>query len=732
MTAPGSRSVKDGEPTVSSVRKDAIVRGRVTGLLAAADGRPLTVVCAAAGWGKTTAVAHWASSVEFSCAWVSLDADDNDPRRLCAKLLAAVERVRPTAMADSEQALIDGSDLVAAAVSSIAMALAERAGGGGRFAIVLDDYHLIIDAVCHRFIAALIDSLPPGARVVLASRVRPPLGLGRRRVAETVAEIGPRELAFKRTELEALLHDLFGLRLHPEQLEAIEERVEGWPAGSVLIGAALRACTTAGGFAVALGRAQDAIADYLVEEVLDQITPELRMFLRRTSVLRRFSGPLCAAVLGEAQTTELLAEAQRANLAIATPDGGWARYSAAFVAVLARDLRTREPELVPELHRRASTWCATNGLPEEAIAHASAAGDGVRAAGLLSEHWIALVDRRRYRSIRRLIAEMPADRGSLAGLCDAIDALCMVADGMDPRFVAQRLDELEEIRDEPNVAVVIDYARVSPYYGDVSRAVADGWRVWNHNASTSRRANLAGCFAAVLWFAGDLDGVHGVVEPFLRAIDRPTTRALALAALALSVAAEGDADLAERYARQAVALVEMNGLAENLNAYLAYVALGKALRLHGALELAGEQLERAARVTSGLPGSIHQALTLVFEAQLALTARDRLRAERTAAEARRIIDRYRDVGVLADRLVAVEEELRRTVGTVLPGSPLTAAELRVLTLQATGLSNAQIAEQLYVSSATVRSHIRRLNRRLGVHTREEAIAIAQERGLLSV
>jgi LuxR family maltose regulon positive regulatory protein len=709
------------------VRSRAIARDRLTRLLASTQDVSLTVVCAPAGYGKTTALAMWLDEAGCSRVWLSLDAQDNDPRRLCAHLLAGLDGLWPAAMADAETALLGGSDLIETVVPAMAEALAELVEG--ELAIVLDDYHLIDEEECHRLLISLIDALPPGARMVVSSRTLPPLRVARRRAAGTLLEIGPQELAFQGDEPELLLNGALGLGLAPAQIAAIDKRVEGWPAGLALAASSLPAMPDRDEFLKAFARSHAAVADYLIDEVLDAVNPRVRHFLCHTSILSRLSAPLCVAVLDDPTAGELLAEVWRSNLFVTVLDEEWVRYHDLFAELLQRELRTSSPELIPELHRRASAWCADNGLPEDAIRHASAAGDGERAAMLLYEHWIALFDERRYATVRQLIAEMPPDRGSFGPVCEAIDAVRMALEGADLQLLSERLDALEAHRDAPGVAPLIDINRVSPHYGDVGRAVRDGWAAWDRYPDLPVRAHLASLFGVVLWHAGDHDAVHRVVEPYVNVIEQPRLRSWALAALALTAADEGDAELAERYAREAVEIAVANGGATALECNFAYVALGEALRLQGALEEAAEQLAIAAHLTSKLPGSLFQAFTLVFEAELALSAADRRHAQAKAAAARRIVDRYPDTGVLANRLTAIDAALERR-GHATRGSPPTPAELRVLVLLAKGLTRQEIATQLYLTVPTVKSHIQRLYRRLGARDRAEALVIAAERGLL--
>ncbi|HMJ04546.1 MAG TPA: LuxR C-terminal-related transcriptional regulator [Conexibacter sp.] len=709
---------------------NSIARDRVHELLDRARARPLTVVRAPRGYGKTTALADWCRQLDGGCGWVTLQEQDNDPRRLCRHLLAAIDDLQPSATWAAEQESLGGSGLV----ETVADALAEHAEDGG-LVVVLDDYDVIAEEACHRLMIALLDALPAGVHVVIAGRTRPPLRLARRRAAGTVAEIGGAELAFDAAEAERLLNKRLRLRLLPGQVEAIRARVEGWPAGLSLVASSLREGCDPDRIVEALAHPSGEIAEYLVEEVLDMVPPRIREFLRRTSVLDRMNGALCAAVLDDPTAGELFAEVQRCGLFVLPLDDGdgedWVRYHQLFAALLQRELRRQDPSLVPLVHRRAADWFEREGLPEAAIGHATAAGDGARAARVLHQHWRRFVVERRYATIRRIVARLPPERGELGSFCEAVDVCCQSLEGADPRLVAERLDALERHRDAPGVAEIVDALRISPYYGDVGRALAAGRCAWDRAAGDAHaRAHHAGPFATVMWFAGEREALQREVAPYMGVVEHPVLRSWELAALALSAADEGALDAAERHARDAVAVVDAAAGESALDAHLACVALAEALRRRGRLGEAHAQIGRALRATGRLPGSLYHALALVVRAQLDLSSRDRRAARAHATAARRIVDRYPDVGVLARRLASVEAALELTPRDALLDSAPTAAERRVLELLPTELTRRQIAAQLDLSVATVKSHAWRLYRRLGTTSRTEAVAIARERGLL--
>lgn len=730
---------------VLELRAESIVRSRLARRL---DSRKrLTLLTAPAGYGKTTALAQGLGS---RAVWVPLPIDGCHPRRLCRLLLDAVRDVLPVPTHDAARSIADGGGGLSDAVVQLVAEALRRDPSPGEIVLVLDDYHRVDHPGAHQLVVALLERLPAHVRIVVSGRTEPPLRLGRRRAAGAVTEIGPDELRFDRAETARLLNEQLGLALDDQQLQAIEDRVDGWPAGLSLIAASLPARPDPDAFRRALDRASDDIAQFFDEEVLQDLPPTLAAFLRRTSILDRLSGSLCAAVLDDPDAHRALDAARDQNLFVVPADTpghrssvgpadapyrGEAppvRYQRAFAESMYRRLRREEPDLVPDLHLRAAEWHVAHDGPRRAFRHALAAGDGARAAELLMGAWPSLIRERRFAATRDALARLPAERGPYADFCRALDLLCTVQEGDDVRAVEAQLDRLERVRESPGVGPIVDLLRMTPYLGDVGRAVAAGHAVWNpHHEHAEVRSWLAATWAVVLWFAGDHDEMRDVLEPTVGRIPSKRARCQALSVLALAAAADDDLDVAERCATQAVEVAERATSAAPLELYLAYLARADVLRRRGALADAQAQLDRALDATRDQPGSVQHALALVVQAELALAARDRRRARPAAAMARRVVDRYPDVGTVADRLAEVEAALARRAGDTLLGSRPTAAELRLLAYLEQDLTLQAIAdEHLYVSVHTVKSHAQRLYRRLGARTRREAVESARERGLL--
>ena len=363
-------------------RAGLLPRAGLQSLLQSSLQAKLCLVAAPAGSGKTTLLAQWrAVAGGGRVAWVSLEESDNDPTRFWSYLVAALRTVEPGVGTVALEALGGPSvELERVVVPSLVNDLATV---GAPLVLVLDDYHLITDAICHQTLGLFLDHLPAEVHVVLSTRLDPPLPLARMRARGELAELRVGELQFTGEEAAELLNGSMGLALAAEDVARLAERTEGWAAGLVLAGLSLRGRPDSRGFIAAFSGGDRHVADYLVAEVLERQPEELRGFLLRTSVLERLSGPLCDAVLETQGSAELLGELEASNLFVVPLDDRrqWYRYHQLFAQLLRLQLGAREPTLVPVLHRRAAAWHQAAGKVDEAIGHASAAGEFGRGGG---------------------------------------------------------------------------------------------------------------------------------------------------------------------------------------------------------------------------------------------------------------------------------------------------------------------------------------------------------------
>jgi LuxR family transcriptional regulator, maltose regulon positive regulatory protein len=388
-------------------RPGLVPRPRLLARLDEGLAQGLVLVCAPAGYGKTVLLADWARRGRQPVAWLSLDAGDNDPARFWRHAVAALDRARPgigerVAPLLGPPAPSSFQGLVTALINNLA---ADEA------LLVLDDYHVIGSQQVHESLAFLLEHRPAAIGVVLASRSDPPLALARLRARGQLTEVRVAELRFARAEAGELLRQAASA-LPDASVAALAARTEGWAAGLQLAALSLRGQADAAAFVTAFTGSHRYVLDYLAEEVLEGQPGPLRTFLLETSVLERLSGPLCDAVTGREGSQGLLEEAERAGLFLIPLDEvrGWWRYHHLFADLLRARLQQELPGRAAQLHRNAAAWYAGNGLADNAIGHAAAAGEMLWAARIIEQQF-DLVHRIRGEvvTIDRWLSVLPAD-----------------------------------------------------------------------------------------------------------------------------------------------------------------------------------------------------------------------------------------------------------------------------------------------------------------------------------
>jgi LuxR family transcriptional regulator, maltose regulon positive regulatory protein len=369
----------------------------------------LSLVCAPAGFGKTSMLGEWARRGRKPVAWVSLDKGDSDPARFWRYLAAALDRPRP-GIGQQVAALLRGPQQPPLE-AVVTVVVNELAGVAEEVVLVLDDYHLIEAPPVHDSLAMLLERLPPGLRLVVASRADPPLPLARLRAGGQLAELRERDLRFTAEEAAALLREATGSELPADAVAALAARTEGWVAGLQLAALSLQGHADPAGFVHTFTGSHRYVLDYLTVEVLARQPKELVRFLLATSVLERLSGPLCDAVTGRSSSQALLEQIERANLFLVPLDEvrGWWRYHQLFADLLRARLQQHHPDRVPELHRAAATWSEQHGLVDDAIGHALAADDPQWAARLIEEHFDALLQRAEGATVDRWVQALPTE-----------------------------------------------------------------------------------------------------------------------------------------------------------------------------------------------------------------------------------------------------------------------------------------------------------------------------------
>ena len=426
---------------------DLVPRGRLIDVLDDGLARPLTLVCAPAGYGKTTLVTAWLARVERRVAWLSLDELDNEPGRYLAYVVAAIRSVCPT-FGDATNALLNSAQLqppdaiVATFVNELA-ALADP------LILVLDDFHVLTDSVIHSGLERMLPYLPPHFHLVITSRGEPQINLARLRVRNQVNEVGVQALRFTPDEAVDFVNQRMGLTLSQEDVMELEARTEGWAAGLQLAALTLQNSPRNGSISSlirALSGSDRHLTDYLTHEIVLTQPDDVQQFLLVTSGLKRMCAELCNALTGRPDGQQILEDLERRNLFLIPLDSErrWYRYHHLFGDLLQQIVRQQQSDSVAVAHHlTASIWFEQNEYIEEAIEYAIQAGELDRAAQLLNVVVSDLLLRQgAFVQVRRWLEKVPFEQIEaypmvlVAGMFSNLIAYDLVA--AEPYFEALR------------------------------------------------------------------------------------------------------------------------------------------------------------------------------------------------------------------------------------------------------------------------------------------------------
>ncbi len=391
-------------------RRGLLRRPRLEARLEAVLDYPLTIVQAGTGYGKSTALAALAD-LSTPLYWYSITEPDRDPLLFLAHLICAFEPLEPSWTRPVLRALEEkGAYLAPGVVNPLINALTRELEGA--VVLVLDDYHLVADVPeIAALVEQLVDYIPPQLHLILSSRQTPPLAaLTRWRVKGQVLMLDRTDLAFTAAEIEALFAEEYGYPLSPEQAQALANETEGWAIALQMVWQGLQRGGIADVDAVLrqLPASLDALFDYLAHDVLARQPPNVQGFLLMTSVLRQMSGPACDFLLGVEGSVDGLQELHESGLFVVSMGEDIYRYHRLFHDFLRARL-SQDPLRAQALHRRAAAHFRQAGHPEETIYHLLEARDHGPAAELIEEIGPRLVAQGRFDSLSAWIERLPED-----------------------------------------------------------------------------------------------------------------------------------------------------------------------------------------------------------------------------------------------------------------------------------------------------------------------------------
>jgi len=370
-----------------------ISRPRLTTLLNESLQYPLTLVSAAAGFGKTTLLSTWSQSLPAGnprIAWVSLDEEDNEPRLFWTYVLTALGRQEPERFTpllthlQSPQA--PPLKYLLVALINLLMESTEH------FLLILDDYHVITEQEVHTTLAYLIEHLPAHLHIIVATRTDPSLPLPLLRSRGQALEIRTDQLRCTSEETRTFFNEVMSIQLPEQIIQKIGTRMEGWLVGLQLLSLSLSEQAAPLNLPEQVSGDQRYILDYLTDEVLQRQPQEIQTFLLSTSILELLNASLCDAIMEQHGSQQMLQRLEKANLFIVSLDSKrqWYRYHALFAEALRSRLERDHTDLVLTLHHRASIWYAEHNQTTQAILHALRANEWHWAADLIERKHLSL------------------------------------------------------------------------------------------------------------------------------------------------------------------------------------------------------------------------------------------------------------------------------------------------------------------------------------------------------
>ncbi len=734
---PGSRiAVLPGEGRPA--RSGLVRRERLISSLDRASNSPVLMLVAPAGYGKSTILCDWTEQDARSSAWLTLDERHNDPALLLGAIASLLHVIEPVPQEVFAPLAIPRSGISAAVLPRFSEALKRREIP---FTLVLDNLHLIQDQDCIEPLVAIVNSMPSGSQLAIASRTEPPLPLGRMRADRLIKELGPEDLAMNLDEATRALAEA-GLELRRDSVERLVDRTEGWPVGLYLAALSLSR-KSAVEAAIADFHGDDRlVTDYVQDEFLGALDRDTLDFLVRSSVLDRLSGEICDEVLERTGSAEMLRELVRSNLLIIPLDGRDRayRHHALLREMLESELGRLDASVASRLHTRACRHFRDCGDIDRAVSHAIQSGDRELAAQMIWRNVASYVSNGRHATVRGWLANYTDDQTAASPFLCLARATGHLAEGDGGEVERWTGIALERLAHEDNAeaTAAAGAARVLRASG----AARDGVLAMRQDAQagfemlpadSSFRPLCRLIEGASLHLCSDRESARRPLDDGARAgaSTTPSVETLCRSQLALLAIDEGDIGEADRQSELAIAKVNHCGLGDHPTQALVFAVSALVRARRGRADAAAADAKTAVRLQSGLHEMApwYEAETRISLARALLFLDDGLAARTHLAAAGRYLRFIGDAVVLQEWLDAAWAEVE-TASSVAGRWPLTPAELKLLHMLPTHFSFREIADQSFVSQNTVKTQAQSVYRKLGVSSRAEAVACARAAGLL--
>ncbi|MBL8103841.1 MAG: hypothetical protein JNM02_15010, partial [Anaerolineales bacterium] len=398
-------------------RPELLPRPRLLDWLDSTADKRLTLLSAPAGYGKTTLLSDFINASSLPFAWYTLDAQDSDPTVFLTYLIEALRSMKHApdlvtqAIGQTAQSLLDSAEATISPQQVLTVLVNELAEQiETPWLIVLEDYHYVTSPVVHQLVDFLLENAPEGLRLIISTRMDPPLALARLRARGQLAELRTSSLRFRDEEvfnwMQSSLPDISN-----ESLSLLSEKTEGWVAALQIVRSSLngRDAQDVNAMLSGLSGSQQFVFDYLAEEVFKRLPEDIQQFLLRTSILSQMDASACNAVAGVKNAQSILEELEKQNLFLSSLDSQrrWYRYHYLFCEFLVSRLQRVETESIIGLERSAGKHYESRGEFEAALSHYLNAQDHESAGRVVSIFAADYIERGRVEVLHHYLSALP-------------------------------------------------------------------------------------------------------------------------------------------------------------------------------------------------------------------------------------------------------------------------------------------------------------------------------------
>jgi LuxR family maltose regulon positive regulatory protein len=394
---------------IPGMRDNLVDRQNITTQLEKGLNTKLTIISAPAGFGKTTILTQWIHKSNKKVCWLSLDKTDNNFNRFWIYFINALQKINPEL----------GNDIIAILNLAekpqtdyiLSMFINGIMGTNNQFIIILDDYHLIEEKSIHEGISFLLAHLPINLHIYISSRFEPDfLPVSRLRAENEIIEIKAASLRFNNEGIKHFFK-LRGLNISDLEAGQLEKKTEGWGLSLQLALLSMQDAPDISAFIREFTGNNRYIVDYLLDEILNNLDENIKLFLFNTSILSKFNAGLCETLTGQNESQQIIEELERKNLFIVPLDNNrqWYRYHNLLSDLLYSRLEKDNPGLIKKLHILAARWFSEHALDTEAIRHAFLAGDPVLAGELISQISFKMVSKGEVKTLLEWLEKLPEE-----------------------------------------------------------------------------------------------------------------------------------------------------------------------------------------------------------------------------------------------------------------------------------------------------------------------------------